>query len=119
MQLSKLQSRGLSALPEFTLHPMAEADLDDIVYYTTVQWGEAQARRYSDELLAAISSVAQGHSKGKSISAALPSLKLVKAEHHVICIAQDSDGPVLVLAVLHERMDFMPRIRKRLRAIGV
>lgn len=98
---------------------MAEADLDDIVYYTTVHWGEGQARRYSAELLAAISSVAQARSAGKSISAALPSIKLVKAEHHVICIAQETDGPVLVLAFLHERMDFMPRIRKRLQTMGL
>ncbi len=104
-------------MTEFSLHPLAQADLDTIVYYTTRNWGAEQARKYSHELQTAISEFSSGARSGKSISSKLPGLKLVRAEHHYLCVLQQVGKPLLIVAILHERMDFLPRIRNRLKEI--
>jgi toxin ParE1/3/4 len=106
-------------LPDFRLHPLAAADLDSIIYYTTLNWGEDQARLYGQQLMQAVADFVQGDKLGKSISPKMPGIKLLRSEHHYICVVEQKSGRALVLAILHERMDIMPRIRKRLQEIGV
>ena len=93
----------------------AAADLRAIARYTIDQWGEPQARRYLRQLEAASAAVATGRGVSKDLSAALPGLRSVQSgSHFIFCLPRDGQ-PALILAVLHERMDLMSRLKDRLK----
>jgi toxin ParE1/3/4 len=104
-------------LPEFLLHPLATDDLDSITYYTAITWGEDQARLYGQQLMQAVSNFLEGRKIGKSFSPNMPQLKLLHSGHHYICVAEQTEETLLVLAIFHERMNLAPRIRQRLKAM--
>ena len=100
---------------DYVLSSAAEADLRDIVRYTLKEWGDIQARRYLAKLKDGIEGVAAGRGHFKIMSALFPDLRMALCEHHYIfCLPRD-DAPALVVAILHERMDLMMRLAKRLR----
>lgn len=93
----------------------AAADLREISRYTIDQWGEAQARRYIEQLEDAASAVATGRGAFKDLSPLLPGLRSrLAGSHHIFCLVRPG-RPALVLAILHERMDLMARLQDRLR----
>ena len=93
----------------------AAADLRAIAHYTIDQWGEPQARRYLQQLEKSSEAVATGRGAFKELSAVLPGLRSVQAgSHYIFCLPRDG-RPALILAVLHERMDLMSRLKDRLK----
>ncbi len=98
----------------YVLSAAAEADLRDVIRYTRKQWGDAQTRSYVAKLQAGMESVAAGEGFFKDMSALYPGLRMARCEHHYIfCLPRD-DAPALVVAIFHERMDLMVRVRARL-----
>lgn len=98
--------------PRYVLTEAAEADLRDIIRYTRAQWGDEQVRDYVAKLTRGFDRVSQGH--GKDMSALYPKLQTLHCDHHYIfCLPRD-DGPALIVAILHERMDLLARLRHRL-----
>lgn len=98
----------------YVLTADAEADVREIVRYTRQQWGEAQARSYAAKLIRGIERVASGQGAFKDMTALYPGLRMIRCEHHYIfCLPRD-DAPVLVVAILHERMDLLERLEARL-----
>lgn len=93
---------------------VAQTDLEEIVRYTARQWGVAQAKLYAGQLDEAVSDLANGQGTFKSWDELLHGLR-VKAvgSHFVFCVIRPGK-PALVLAILHQRMDLMARLRKRL-----
>lgn len=93
----------------------AAADLREIVRYTVKQWGEAQCRTYVAELEKAAEAVAKGEGVFKDMSLLVPGLRVaVSGKHTIFCMPQ-AGKPALILAILHERMDLMERLKERLR----
>ena len=92
----------------------AQNELADIVRYTARQWGAAQARKYAAQLDAAANDLASGQGVFKAWDDVLEGLR-VKAvgSHLVFCVVRPGQLP-LVLAVLHQRMDLMVRLKGRL-----
>lgn len=92
----------------------AQAELREVVRYTARQWGAAQARAYARQIDEAAEDLATGEGVFKDWSAVLPGLR-VKAtgSHFVFCVLRPGK-PALVLAILHQRMDLMARLRGRL-----
>lgn len=75
--------------------------------------GDAQTRRYIAILSAGIDQIARGH--GKDMSALHPGLLMSRCQHHYLFCLPQTDGPALIIAILHERMDLMARLADRLR----
>ncbi|MFC3228392.1 type II toxin-antitoxin system RelE/ParE family toxin [Marinibaculum pumilum] len=90
----------------------AQEDLIDIWLYTQERWGEVQADSYQDALHLCCQRIAAGEAQSKPI-AGLEWVRSHRCEHHYLFfVAQGST--VIVLAVLHERMNLMERLRDRL-----
>jgi plasmid stabilization system protein ParE len=49
------------------------------------------------------------------MTALYPSLRMIHCEHHFIFCLPRENAPVLVVAILHERMDLMTRVADRFK----
>jgi toxin ParE1/3/4 len=100
--------------PAYVVSKGAAADLRDITKYTISTWGEAQCKVYVAELEAAAQAVAKGEGAFKDMSQLLPGLRMAHCgKHYMFCMPQ-ANSPSLILAILHERMDLMARLKSRL-----
>ena len=98
----------------YVLTQGAAADLRDISRYTAETWGEAQRRAYVQRLQDAVIEFAEGRGMFKDWNAVLPGLRVkVAGSHYVFCLSRP-DRQALILAILHERMDLIARLKRRL-----
>jgi len=98
----------------YVLSDEAEADLRAIVRYTRKQWGHAQVRAYVAKLKQGMTRLALRQGPFKEMDEVHPALRMARCEHHYIfCLLRD-DAPVLIVAILHERMDLMTHLAGRL-----
>ena len=98
----------------YHLTPSAEADLEEIARYTLETWGERQAKQYAAFLDECFEKIADGRTTGRTFSETFPEVKVTRCERHfVFFIQSESDGP-RIIAVLHERMRFIDRLKHRL-----
>ncbi|MBW7899879.1 MAG: type II toxin-antitoxin system RelE/ParE family toxin [Rhodocyclaceae bacterium] len=93
---------------------LADTDLREILRYTQRKWGAAQARAYARQIDDAAAALATGHGVFKDWSALLPGLRVKQAGSHYIAAVHRPGRPMLILAILHERMDLMARLKDRL-----
>lgn len=98
----------------YVLTRSAEADLRDIVRYTLAQWGPQQCEAYVAALEERATALAQGQSPYKDMSSLLPGLRVAACGKHYIFCMPRPDAPALILAILHERMDILARLKSRL-----
>jgi toxin ParE1/3/4 len=98
----------------YVLTSGAEADLRAIVRYSRSTWGEAQARRYLGALTDAIGRLAAGTPSARRLDEIHPGLLVLHNQHHFIFGVVQLGEPMLVVAILHERMDLMARMTGRL-----
>ena len=89
----------------FVLHPAAAADLREIARYSRQQWGEERARAYTGKLRQRLLELAQGSGFSKDLSDIHPNLRCVLCGHHYLFFLPRPNAPLLVVALLHERMD--------------
>lgn len=98
----------------FILSPAAEADLRGLIRYSRKQWGTTQTATYVTNLKRGITALAQGKGFIKDMNDIYPQLCMARCQHHyVFCVSQDK-APAIVVAILHERMDLMNRLKNRL-----
>ncbi|WP_226584427.1 type II toxin-antitoxin system RelE/ParE family toxin [Acuticoccus sediminis] len=90
----------------------AHEDLVDIWLYTQETWGEAQADLYQDALHRCCERIASGEVKARSLPG-LERVRLHRCQHHVLFFVEQ-DQAVVIVAVLHERMNLIERLRERL-----
>ncbi|MDR3450619.1 MAG: type II toxin-antitoxin system RelE/ParE family toxin [Alphaproteobacteria bacterium] len=86
-----------------------EQDLIDIWLYTAEKWGEAQADKYLRALETRFEEISRGAVPLKILAEAI---RYVRCEHHFIFVLAGKK-PVVV-TVLHEKMDLLTRLKKRL-----
>ncbi len=92
----------------------AEADLQDITHYTVAQWGTDQCRTYIAALEEKAEAVARGQGVFKDMSSVMPGLRVATSgKHYIFCLPQ-TGGPSIILAILHERMDLLARLKSQL-----
>lgn len=101
-------------MPSFILTDAAEQDLLEVWRYTYQTWGMEQADRYLDKLEAACESIGTNMAFGKAWQDIHPHLKSIRCEHHYLFILDDQTNKPVIIAVLHERMDFLTRLKNRL-----
>jgi plasmid stabilization system protein ParE len=100
--------------PPYVLTRSAAADLRGIVRYTLREWGETQCRAYLAEIEAAASALANGAGMFKRMDDLCPGLRVRQLGRHVLFCLPRPDQPALILAILHERMDMLARLKHRL-----
>lgn len=80
-----------------------------------MNWGEAQCRTYITELEKTTEAVAKGGGVFKDMSFILPDVRMATCgKHYIFCLPQAGKQSI-ILAILHERMDLMARLKSRLQ----
>ena len=101
-------------MAKYLLTAAAEADLESIARYTIAKWGTNQALRCGAKLDAHFEAIGNGKAKDRVFLQHRPELRVSRVEHHfVFHLDRGKDCP-LIVAVLHENMDLIARVRKRL-----
>ena len=88
----------------YRLSPKAAADLDGIYEYTILNFGLEQARDYLTGLHRHFQLLADHPRHGRSVKRLAPGLRRTEYQSHIVFYQQQSYG-VLIVRVLHERMD--------------
>lgn len=105
----------------FELTTSADADIEEIVRYTLDQWGAEQATKYVRRLDQHFEAIGSGDALTltKRIFKNREDLWASRCQKHVVFHqARIGDCP-LILAVFHERMDLMVRLKDRLEEAGL
>ena len=102
-------------MPDYQLTPAAERDLVGVARYTLRTWGIDQARRYEVLLVACFETIASGQARSRELFKSRPEIRFVPCENHYVFFTKPPGAPVLILAVLHERMDLVARLKQRLQ----
>lgn len=99
----------------YRLTAAAEADLRGIIRHTRSHWGDDQVRQYIGALERGIADLAAGRGVFKSLKEIHPSLRVAHCQHHYVFCLPREGSPVLIVAILHERMDWLVRLAGRLQ----
>jgi toxin ParE1/3/4 len=90
----------------------AAEDLVGIWVYTDEKWGEEQADRYQDEIFVCCERVANG-AVGTRPVPGMTGISSFRCRNHFLFFVRDGETAIFI-AVFHERMDIMVRLRNRL-----
>jgi len=101
-------------MPPYRLTPAAQDDLREIARHTLAKWGKAQALRYGETLEKRFQAIADKTALRRTFSERFPQVFVTRCEHHYIFFLHPEGQPSCILAVLHERMDFVAWLGKRL-----
>lgn len=98
----------------YVLTKSAEADLKEIIAYTLAQWGASHCSNYIAEIEQKAEALAIGHGHFKEMNTLIPNLRVaLSGKHYIFCLPQQN-APAIILAILHERMDILERLKSRL-----
>lgn len=101
-------------MADYELTLDAEHDLLDIARYTIKTWGREQADRYETKLTDCFAAIAAGQARASTPLRHRPDVRVTRCQHHYVFFLVRNDACPLILAVLHEKMDLMVRLRDRL-----
>lgn len=99
---------------EYVLTPDALNDLEDIIDYTIDEWGEEQAGLYTDKLAQCFALIAGRQTIPRRISRRYPQIQFTRCEHHYVFYIYPEHQRATIIAVFHERMNLLQRLRNRL-----
>ena len=92
----------------------AERDLEEISRYSIKQWGESLARKYISFLETGLEEIGAKKVIPRQISKHYPQIRFTHCEHHYIFYLFDHHKKPQIVAILHENMDLLERIKDRL-----
>jgi len=98
----------------YQLTSSAQEDLKEIARYTQVNWGEKQSLHYASLLESKFNQIVSKSTYPRTFSERYPQIQVSRCEHHYIFFIYPDNNPVLIIAVLHERMDFIAKLKNRL-----
>jgi len=101
-------------MPDYELSIAAQDDLKDIARYTVDRWGLKQAKRYEALLVKGVRKISKGRLPPRVLLSHRPDLLFARCEQHYIFYTPRETQPPLILAVFHESMDLMQRLKERL-----
>ena len=104
-------------MPGYELAGAAEKDLKSIALYTISEWGSQQALRYGALLDAHFEAIANGKARTRTFLPNRPELRVSRVKHHYVFHLEQEGQRPLILAVFHENMDLMTRLRGRLDGV--
>ena len=101
-------------MPPFEKAPEVDDDLRAIISYTAERWGAAQVRKYMSGLDFHTELMAVGMAHTRSLDHLIEGLKVGRYERHFVFGIERAGKPMLILAVFHEKMSVIDRLKKRL-----
>lgn len=101
-------------MASYELTEAADEDLKGIALYTISKWGRDQAVRYGAFLDAHFETIGSGNARSRIFLRHRPELRVSRARHHYVFHLEREKQCPLILAVLHENMDLISRLRARL-----
>lgn len=99
-------------MKSYELTLAAEEDLRGIWLYTYETWGLDRAETYFDRIEACCEAVGAGRARWKTLDGLPDGVRIHRCDHHYI-VWLDGDRPIII-AILHERMDFVRRLKHRM-----
>jgi toxin ParE1/3/4 len=97
----------------YRITKQAARDLKEIWHYTATNHSESQADRYVAKLKAGCTKITANPTIRRVLKLVGSEVRLYECEHHFIVYLAD-DAEVVIIAFLHERMDFVARLKARL-----
>jgi plasmid stabilization system protein ParE len=101
-------------MADYELAPEVESDLEGVFDYTIDRWGIDQSYRYKGKLAAHFRRIGQGKAITRTFLNRSPVLQVSRCEHHYVFHIIRENKPHLIVAVLHESMDLVRRIKRRM-----
>jgi toxin ParE1/3/4 len=100
-------------LAGYRLTSEATSDVKGILDYTLDRWGAEQADKYVLQIERCLHDLVSGRRSGKPFGESLAEIQVFRCEHHYIFYAAQDDQ-LAVLAILHEAMDLLARLKERM-----
>ena len=101
---------------DYELTEAADGDLLSIARYTIKKWGVEQAWRYEAALETCFAAIGKGKIRSRVFLKKRPELLFIHCRnHYIFYITRDNNCP-LIIAVLHENMNLVTRLKNRLSA---
>jgi toxin ParE1/3/4 len=98
----------------YELTSQAESDIRSIIRYTLEQHGEKQAFHYKNALQERFSAIAERNVHSRSLSERYSQVLVTRCEHHYIFYIHPEGNKPRIIAIFHERMDMLTRLKERL-----
>ena len=92
----------------------AEKDWHKIVLYTLEKFGERQVKKYTNSMLKCLEDLANKVGQFKEMKVSGHRVLRKRCQKHYIFALSQPKHPLLIIAVLHEQMDLIQRLRNRL-----
>ncbi|MCX6279249.1 MAG: type II toxin-antitoxin system RelE/ParE family toxin [Bacteroidetes bacterium] len=98
-------------MTKFRFTNEAVKDLEDIWFYTKETWSLEQADRYYNLIIDEIEFIASNPKLGRSIDNIKVGYKSTKVKSHVVYYKQIEDDRILIVRILHQRMDSESKLK--------
>ena len=98
----------------YRLSKSAIADLKNIINYTRQSFGENQLKKYISTLEECARSLAMNKGLVRRLPDIHPDIRYLYCSHHYIFGITSGKSPFQIIAIFHERMDLMSRLKSRL-----
>lgn len=102
-------------MPSYELSAIAEKDLYDVVEYTSKNHGKKKVRQYTKALSKCMESMSMGEGFYKEIQNPSSLIRFKHCQHHYIFGLMRKNDSMLIIAILHERMEVMEKLKTRLQ----
>ncbi len=100
-------------MTDYSITKAAADDLKEIWHYTANNHGESQADRYVATLKTGCTKITENPTLRRILKLAGHEIRTYECEHHYI-VYLINNAEVVIIAFLHERMDFVARLNARL-----
>ena len=98
----------------YEISKLAEKDWRSIVGYTIDNFGKLQVEKYTSSLLKCLDDLLKEKGKYKVIIVSGRQVMIKRCQKHYIFSLNRSGKPLLIIAIFHEQMDIMQRLKNRL-----
>ena len=100
----------------YRLSVTAEKDLQDILEYTLEQFGESQMLQYNAKLISCLEAITENSSFShyKRFKRNGKFIRSLHCQKHYIFALEQEDAPLIIIALLHDKMDLITRLKSRL-----
>jgi toxin ParE1/3/4 len=96
----------------YLIRQKALDDLDTIWQYTYFQWSQKQADKYYNLLIDKILFLAVNTDAGRKIDYIKAGYRSYTVESHIIFYTIATDSTIIVIRILHQRMDIPNRLNE-------
>ncbi len=98
----------------YDLTQSAQDDIKEVARHTLEQWGKQQSLHYASLLETRFLEISNLTAITRRFSERYPQIRVCRCEHHYIFYLHLEGKRPCIVAVLHERMDMIAKLKKRL-----